>query len=42
MSVLPETPLLNTISSPADIRSLPKDQLPQLCDELRAETIAAA
>ena len=41
MSVLPETPLLDTISSPADIRRLSKDQLPQLCAELRAETIAA-
>ncbi|HVF82910.1 MAG TPA: 1-deoxy-D-xylulose-5-phosphate synthase [Sphingomicrobium sp.] len=41
MSALPETPLLDTISSPADIRRLAKEQLPQLCDELRAETIAA-
>ena len=41
MSALPDTPLLDTISSPADIRRLSKDQLPQLCEELRAETISA-
>jgi 1-deoxy-D-xylulose-5-phosphate synthase len=41
MSVLSETPLLDAISSPADIRRLSKDQLPQLCAELRSETISA-
>ncbi len=28
-------PLLATIESPADVRALPVDRLPQLCDELR-------
>ncbi|WP_412062523.1 1-deoxy-D-xylulose-5-phosphate synthase [Rubrivirga sp. IMCC45206] len=28
-------PLLATIASPADVRALPVEQLPQLCDELR-------
>ena len=37
----PETPLLDTIASPADIRALEKDQLRQLADELRQETISA-
>ncbi len=29
------TPLLNSISDPADLRALPEDKLPQLADELR-------
>src|SRR5881392_4208007 len=37
----PETPLLDTVSSPADTRSLTIPQLRQLADELRAETIDA-
>ena len=41
MSDRPVTPLLDTLSTPADIRRLSKDQLPQLCDELRSETISA-
>ena len=41
MSDRPETPLLDTIQSPADIRRLDKGQLPQLCDELRQEVISA-
>ena len=41
MSDRPSTPLLDTINSPADIRALDKDQLPQLSDELRAEMISA-
>jgi 1-deoxy-D-xylulose-5-phosphate synthase len=41
MSVTPHTPLLDTIESPADIRALAKEQLPQLCDELRQEMISA-
>ncbi len=41
MSVPPETPLLDTIQSPADIRALDKEQLVQLCDELRQEMISA-
>ena len=41
MSDRPETPLLDTVSFPADIRALAKDQLPQLADELRHEVISA-
>ena len=41
MSDRPNTPLLDTIASPADIRALGKEQLPQLADELREETISA-
>ena len=41
MSDRPETPLLDTINSPADIRALEKEQLPQLSEELRAEMISA-
>src|SRR3954469_735257 len=41
MSDRPETPLLDTVKYPADIRALSKDQLPQLADELRQETISA-
>jgi 1-deoxy-D-xylulose-5-phosphate synthase len=37
----PATPLLDTVSSPADTRSLSIPQLRQLADELRAETIDA-
>lgn len=37
----PVTPLLDTISSPADTRALSIPQLKQLADELRAETIDA-
>ncbi|MDO8786758.1 MAG: 1-deoxy-D-xylulose-5-phosphate synthase N-terminal domain-containing protein, partial [Sulfuritalea sp.] len=29
-------PLLDTINSPAELRALPRDQLPQVADELRA------
>src|SRR6478736_3826222 len=35
------TPLLDTVDIPADIRRLRADQLRQLADELRAETISA-
>ncbi len=35
------TPLLDTVQSPADIRSFDLDQLRQLADELRRETIDA-
>lgn len=35
------TPLLDTVQYPADLRKLSKDQLPQLADELRQETISA-
>ena len=41
MSDCPVTPLLDQIEYPADIRRLDKDQLRQLADELRAETISA-
>src|SRR6476620_5665965 len=41
MSDRPETPLLDTVSVPADMRALAKDQLPQLADELRHEVISA-
>jgi 1-deoxy-D-xylulose-5-phosphate synthase len=37
----PSTPLLDTVSDPADIRALNVVQLRQLADELRAETIDA-
>jgi 1-deoxy-D-xylulose-5-phosphate synthase len=36
-----ESPLLDQISIPADLRSLPKDDLKQLAQELRQETIDA-
>ena len=35
----PLTPLLDTIKIPEDLRKLSPEQLPQLADELRAETI---
>jgi 1-deoxy-D-xylulose-5-phosphate synthase len=38
---MPVTPLLDTVSSPADIRGLSVAELKQLADELRAETIDA-
>jgi 1-deoxy-D-xylulose-5-phosphate synthase len=41
MSALPETPLLDTVHLPADLRKLRPDQLRQFADELRAETISA-
>ena len=37
----PVTPLLDTIQSPADLRSLPASDVRQVADELRAETIDA-
>ena len=36
-----ETPLLDTIPSPAALRTLKADQLRQLADELRTETVSA-
>ena len=41
MSERPETPLLDTIATPQELRRLDKSQLRQLCDELRAEMIDA-
>jgi 1-deoxy-D-xylulose-5-phosphate synthase len=37
----PQTPLLDQINVPADLRKLEGHQLRQVCDELRAETISA-
>jgi len=36
-----DTPLLDSIKLPADLRRLPQDSLRQLADELRAETVDA-
>ena len=41
MSDRPVTPLLDTVQLPAHLRGLNKEQLPQLADELRQETISA-
>ncbi|MDF7774899.1 1-deoxy-D-xylulose-5-phosphate synthase [Sphingomonas sp. AOB5] len=41
MSDLPKTPLLDTVDTPADLRKLKPEQLRQLADELRTETISA-
>ena len=41
MSKKPETPLLDKIRLPEEVRNLSEDQLTQLADELRAETISA-
>ena len=41
MTVQSPTPLLDTVDVPADIRRLRPDQLRQLADELRQETISA-
>ncbi|MGQ7830471.1 1-deoxy-D-xylulose-5-phosphate synthase [Altererythrobacter sp. Z27] len=41
MSQSPNTPLLDTVAYPADLRKLDKSELRQLADELRAETIDA-
>src|SRR5688500_14915895 len=41
MSDRPETPLLDQVYYPADLRRLDKTQLPQLADELRSEMISA-
>ena len=41
MSERPDTPLLDTVTDPADLRRLRHDQLRQLSDELREETISA-
>jgi len=41
MADRPETPLLDRVQFPADIRALDKVKLPQLADELRAEMISA-
>lgn len=41
MSNAPDTPLLDYVKYPADLRKLQPSQLRQLADELRAETISA-
>jgi 1-deoxy-D-xylulose-5-phosphate synthase len=41
MTDRPSTPLLDTVTIPADLRSLRADQLRQFADELRAETVSA-
>ncbi len=41
MSDRPDTPLLDTVAYPADLRKLRPEQLRQFADELRAETISA-
>src|SRR5262245_28391709 len=41
MNDRPDTPLLDTVNYPADIRALSKEQLPELADELRQEVISA-
>ncbi len=41
MSQNPDTPLLDKVNSPADLRKLQASELRQLADELRAETISA-
>jgi 1-deoxy-D-xylulose-5-phosphate synthase len=41
MTDRPDTPLLDKVGTPADLRKLPPDQLSQLADELRAEMISA-
>jgi 1-deoxy-D-xylulose-5-phosphate synthase len=41
MNERPDTPLLDRVNYPADLRTLGKDDLPQLADELRQEMISA-
>ncbi|MCB2079952.1 MAG: 1-deoxy-D-xylulose-5-phosphate synthase, partial [Novosphingobium sp.] len=41
MTANPATPLLDTVSTPEDLRKLDPAKLRQLADELRAEMIAA-
>jgi 1-deoxy-D-xylulose-5-phosphate synthase len=41
MTDRPATPLLDTVTSPADLRRMTDRQLRQVADELRAETISA-
>ncbi|RYG56148.1 MAG: 1-deoxy-D-xylulose-5-phosphate synthase, partial [Alphaproteobacteria bacterium] len=41
MTSMSDTPLLDTIKTPEDLRKLRADQVRQVADELRQETIAA-
>ena len=41
MTERPDTPLLDAVRTPGDLRRLQKEELPRLAEELRAETISA-
>src|SRR4051812_49726693 len=41
MSDRPNTPLLDTVGTPQDLRKLGRGELPALAEELRTETISA-
>ncbi|MFV0645302.1 MAG: 1-deoxy-D-xylulose-5-phosphate synthase, partial [Sphingomonadaceae bacterium] len=41
MNETPDTPLLDTVRFPADLRKIPLQDLPQIADELRQEMISA-
>ena len=41
MSDRPETPTLDRVRTPSDLKALHDDELKTLADELRAETISA-
>ncbi|MBN8999918.1 MAG: 1-deoxy-D-xylulose-5-phosphate synthase, partial [Rhizobiales bacterium] len=41
MTGKPDTPLLDGVNLPEDLRQLPESALPRLAEELRAETISA-
>ena len=41
MTERPQTPLIDTVATPQDLRRLKVEQLRQFADELRAETISA-
>ena len=41
MSDRPQTPLLDAVNYPADLRKLDRSKLPQFADELRQEMISA-
>ena len=41
MTLSSQTPLLDSVSTPAELRQLPEAKLRQVADELRAETISA-
>ena len=41
MLVMPDTPLLDRVQTPQDLKGLSIKEVKQVCDELRAETIAA-
>ena len=41
MTDRPQTPLLDKVSDPADLKQFSDEELAQIADELRAETISA-